>query len=177
MLLEYWFKKDFKKFESRLDALASRDETKFTWHYTKRAEALMELYSKLAQVNGLLENINIYRNVVPASTEGRDTDLSELVDKLRVAVDDLAGFIAEKSLLFDETISHSLLVIHALLEQALLAYMHANNALRPDVQEQATPQGVDKALNRINNDITKALQKVLTDFRVLLAPQKALDKL
>ena len=43
-LFEHWFKKDFKRFEATLDALASRDETKFAYIYGKRAPAIDELH-------------------------------------------------------------------------------------------------------------------------------------
>ena len=53
-IIEHWFKKDFKRYEAKLDAIASRDETKFNYLHPERAKAAIEIFAMCVEIRATL---------------------------------------------------------------------------------------------------------------------------
>ncbi len=58
-LYEQWLKKDFKKFERKLNDISKRQEIEFSWLHQERAKVIVEIYGRFSDmllgINGIGE--------------------------------------------------------------------------------------------------------------------------
>jgi hypothetical protein len=76
MLIEQWFRKDFKRFEAKLDQIASAEQTKFAHRHEKQASIAAKAYAEVVE---LTKQVDAYH-----LAELRVTILKSAADKSRV---------------------------------------------------------------------------------------------
>jgi len=101
-IIEHWFKKDFKRYEAKLDALASRDETKFNSLHTERVSAVKDIYPKCQEIVNLIGRItHVKKTVEDLLSHSNDKILSNLEGEVLTIADDLTAYVLNRSYLFN----------------------------------------------------------------------------
>jgi hypothetical protein len=65
-IYEHWLKKDFKRFELKLDDISNKHRIRFTYFHQKQAESIAELYSILAEAHGMMTKTSIAESCAKA---------------------------------------------------------------------------------------------------------------
>lgn len=115
-ILKHWYKKDEIRLEKKLDALAAKDETRFNYHFTNRADASKEIFRQATSVVGLAVGL-LYGKQLPLQgrTAEFDAKLRDDAARLQEEVNVMAGYSTSVGYLFDFNIKQRLLVFYGVI--------------------------------------------------------------
>jgi len=109
-LIEQWFRKDFKRFEAKLDQIASSEQTKFAHRHEKQASIAAKAYADVVELNRQVDAYHFAElRVTVIKSLGEKSRAEESASKAHQQLQETLGtlekYIAQNRLYLDDDIS------------------------------------------------------------------------
>jgi hypothetical protein len=179
-LIEQWFKKDFKRFEAKLDQIASAEQTKFAHRHEKQASIAAEAYADVVELNRQVDayhlaelRVTIIKSVVEKSRA--EESASKAHQQLQAALGALEKYIARNRLYLDDDISEQLDAFCKTVSRAAVSIGSLGMSIEDrDIEGE---REMRRELNQILAALSEARKHIEGHFKRLLgvAPETAVD--
>jgi hypothetical protein len=172
-LIEQWFRKDFKRFEAKLDQVASAEQTKFSWLHTKRAETVSELYGKLAKVDYMLTKLLAQEGIKAqmATSEGVEyikSEVAKYAEETADLIENIAESVLSTLIYFESDSRTHLLRATAYLQKLSLLHLHKADLLQNVTKAQLSDAKATEAINDTRKYLEETKNELEGEFRRLL---------
>ena len=175
-IYQHWLKKDFKRFEQKLDDISRRQEIQFSWLHQERAKVITEIYAMIANANSLSKSIHAQHRVfeteplAPSAKASLIKQMGESVPKMSAAVNEIKNIIDAKAIYFSGEALKQLLLVKLSLDGIATIHEFKTDALMESVINGRTMTNlIDDAMTQIQSYFNPALKALEEEFQTLLA--------
>jgi len=165
--------KELTKVSAELTTLNKRQEVAFTWLHTNRAQVLIEIYSKIAEMEDMVNDLARYNDIKESNPEvAKIMNHSENIpNKLAELIADYNLYMKKNRLLFDDSTATRLTDVGLLIMLCVHFESHSEMSKVPVVGSLAVDMeelvGLD--IEKVRKKIQEAMEEIRKQFRDFLS--------
>lgn len=172
-IYEHWLRKDFKRFERKLDDISKRQEIEFQWIHTKRADVIADIYARIVKAETQLGTLQTQYKMfmVEKDEEIQQTIIDESKVLAEQAAEDfraLFDYVNERMVYFTPEFAKQLRIALHTIQRASLLNLHrwgmVVNISAAALDEEETNRRIQEA----QETFSIALGILETEFRDML---------